>query len=253
MVEIIQKYMGTGLVMILFLLALIYLYIHEKRKPFRILLIYTPIIVLLFFFNPLFFKFFYGVVGDEIYFRICWLLPITVVIAYAIVMICDALKGKMKGCFALVAMVVVMVSGKLVYSSQLYSKAENIYHMPQAVVDICDAIEIEGREVVAAFPNELLLYVRQYSPLVCMPYGREVLLGRDNDYNELNQVMMSDEIEVEKLATLAKQYKCHYIVIPEERILLGDMSAYDYEVFERMHGYIIYKDLTMNFSLTLDM
>ncbi len=251
MAEIIQKYMGTGLMVIWFLLALIYLFIYEKRKPFRILLIYTPVIVLLFFFNPLFFKLFYSVVGDEIYFRLCWLLPVTVVIAYAIVLICDSLKGKIRWCFAITAMVVMMLSGKLVYSSQLYSKAENIYHVPQAVVDICDAIEIEGREVMAAFPNELLLYVRQYSPVVCMPYGREVLMGRDNDYNELNQVMMSEEIEVEKLATLAKQYMCHYIVIPEDRILLGDMEAYDYQVFGRMHGYTIYKDTTMNFSLTI--
>ena len=70
---------------------------------------------------------------------------------------------------------VLMISGKLVYSSPLFSRAENTYHIPQVVVDICDAIEVEGREVMAAFPDEFLLYVRQYSPVICMPYGRESL------------------------------------------------------------------------------
>ena len=246
MIEIFQKYMGTGLMLIWFIVALIYLFLHERRKNMRILFIYAPVIILLLFFNPLFYKFFYSMVGDEIYFRICWLLPVIVVVGYAAVLLYDSLRGRKRTSFLLIAIVLITVSGKLVYSSPLYSRAENIYHVPQAVVDICDAIEIEGREVRAAFPNEFLLYVRQYSPLVCMPYGRDVLQGY---YNELNAVIMADEIDVERLAALAKESVCHYVVLDAEKPLLGNMSDYDYEVFAEMHGYVINKDNTMNFSL----
>ena len=245
MVEIFQKYMGTGLMLIWFLLALVYLFLHEKRKPYRILLIYTPVIILLLFFNPLFYRIFEQAVGNEIYFRLGWLLPITVVIGYAVILICDSLKGRTKGIFAAVAVVVLLLSGKLVYSSPLFSRAENPYHVPQTVVDICDAIKVEGREVMAAFPDEFLLYVRQYSPLICMPYGREAF----SYYNELNGVLMSDEVDVEKLSGLAKQALCHYVILPEGKVLKQDMEMYSYELFDVIGGYEIYKDNTMYFGL----
>lgn len=245
MIEIFQKYMGTGLILVIFLAALIYLLINEKRKPMRILFVYVPIIILLIYFNPLFFRFFYGMVEEEIYFRICWLLPIAMVIAYTVVCVCEKMSGLKRVCFASTAVMIVMVSGKLVYSSPLYSLAENCYHVPQKVVDICDAIRLDGREVMAAFPDEFLLYTRQYSPFVCMPYGREALQGV---YNELRNVIMSEEIEVDRLAELAKAYACHYVIFPEDRILVGEMEDYEYELFDTMHGYLIYKDTTMNFN-----
>ena len=245
MVEIFQKYMGTGLMLIWFLLALVYLYLHEKRKSFRILLIYAPVILLLAFFNPIFYRLFEKLVGNEIYFRLVWLLPVTVVIGYAAVLVCAALKGRAKGVFAIAAIAVLMISGKLVYTNPLFSRAENPYHVPQAVVDICDAIEVEGREVMAAFPQEFLLYVRQYSPLVCMPYGREVF----NYHDELYGVIMSDEPDVEKLAALAKQDLCHYVILEAGKVSQAEMEQYSYELFDVIGGYDIYKDNTMYFGL----
>ena len=56
--------------------------------------------------------------------------------------------------------VLVMLSGSFIYSNEFFNRAENLYHVPQSVVDICDAIEVEGREVMAVFPAELLQYVR---------------------------------------------------------------------------------------------
>ncbi|MBQ7954573.1 MAG: hypothetical protein IJ282_02365 [Lachnospiraceae bacterium] len=245
MTAIFQKFAGSGFILILFVLALIYLFFCEKRKSRRIMLVYVPAIVLLFFFNPLFFKLFYNLVGDEIYFRIIWLMPVTVVMGYTVVHIAERLQGKKRIGFAFVAVLILMLSGKLVYSSPLYSKAENQYHMPQAVVDICDAIEIEGREVMAAFPPEFLLYVRQYSPVVCMPYGRDAVMGI---YSEFEILMYEEEIEVEKLAQLAKESLCHYVILSEEKVLIGDMEDYDYEVYDTMHGYVIYRDKTMNYD-----
>ena len=131
------------------------------------------------------------------------------------------------------------------YTNPLYTPAENHYHVPQFVVDICDAIEIEGREVMAAFPDEFLLYVRQYSPVVCMPYGREAYTG---SYNELNLLIMSDEINVEQLSSLSKAAFCHYIILEEGKIFRGNMSDYGYELFDRLHGYEIYKDTTRDFN-----
>lgn len=246
MLEIFVKYMGVGLITIEFLAAVCYLFLQEKSRPRRILFVYAPIIMLLLFFNPLFFQIFAFAAEEEIYFRMMWLLPVGIVIAYTVVSVCLSLRGKSKVVFGVVAALLIGVTGKLVYSSPLYSVAENQYHMPQAVVDICDAIEIPGREVMAAFPDEFILYVRQYSPLVCMPYGRETLMTY---YHEMDALINSEEINAAELAEMAKRYFCHYVILSEETILHGEMTDYDYVVFDRMHGYVIYKDTTMNFSL----
>lgn len=237
-IKVFQRYMGTGFVMIWFLAALIYLLINEKHKPKRIVLVYMPVIMLLLYFNPLFASTFCRLVGSEIYFRICWLMPIIVVISYAAVCICGRLAGKKQLLFAAASAVLIAVSGKLVYSNPLYSRAENIYHVPDSVVDICDAIVVPGREVMAVFPSEMLLYVRQYSPVVCMPYGRDAFLY----YTQLYYAMEWGAVDLEVVVPLLRERECHYIILREDREILGDPRDFSWEIFGQTDGYIIYRD-----------
>ncbi|MCM1568169.1 MAG: hypothetical protein NC081_01830 [Roseburia sp.] len=244
--EIFHRYMGTGLITIWFLTALVYLLFREKRKHVRILFLYVPVIILLLFFHPVFIEIFYRLAGDEIYFRICWLLPVTVVIAYGIVVAYGNLAGSKRKVFAVFSTVLLAVSGTLVYSSPLFTRAENIYHVPQTVVDICDSIVIPGREVRAVFPSEFLLYVRQYSPVVCMPYGRGSLQGY---YDELEVLLNQEVIDVSRMVELSREKECHYIILSQEKTLDEEISDYHYEEFGRIDGYVIYKDVTMNFDV----
>lgn len=238
-IRIFQKYMGTGFVMIWFVAALIYLLVNEKQRSKRIVLVYMPIIMLALYFNPLFASVFCGIVGSEIYFRICWLMPVIVVIAYAAVSICSRLTGKRQLLFAAAVIALTALSGKSVYSNPLYSRAENIYHVPDSVVHLCDAIVVPGREVMAVFPSELLLYVRQYSPVVCMPYGRDALMGY---YIEFYDVMEREKIDLEELVPLAREKQCHYIVLREEKEILGNPRDFGWEIFGQIDGYVIYRD-----------
>lgn len=242
LVQVFQKYMGTGVIVIWFLAALVYLFLNEKQRPKRIFFVYMPVIVLVLYFNPLFAAIFFTAVGSEIYYRIWWLIPVIIVIAYSSVTICERLKGRAKGIFALLALILIAVSGKLVYSSPSYGKAENCYHVPDAVVDICDAIVVPGREVKAAFPIELLFYVRQYSPKVCMPYGRAEV---DGVYNEFLDAMKEEEIELGEVTEYANQTQCHYLIFNEEKKLLGVPQKFNLEFFERIDGYVIYRNLNI--------
>lgn len=241
-----REYMGTGLIVILFLCALLYLFLKETRKPVRILFIYVPVLLLLVFFNPLVAKVIDVVADDEIYYRILWLVPITVVLAYTVAHIYNSLSGRKKSIFAIVAIIIVMISGSYIYSNPYFHKAENIYHVPQSVVEICESIEVEGREVQAVFPEELLQYVRQYSPVVCMPYGREQLVDRWNYYHELYQAMEADEIDAEQITELAREYWTVYIILPQEKKINGNMEEYEFELFDTVEGYVIYKDATVD-------
>ncbi|MCM1191815.1 MAG: hypothetical protein NC123_10075 [Butyrivibrio sp.] len=238
-IAIFQRYMGAGFVVLWFMAALIYLFVNEKEKPKRIVLVYMPIIMLALYFNPLFASAFCKIVGSEIYFRVCWLMPVIVVIAYAAVCIFRRLTGKKQLLFAAAVMALIALSGKPVYSNPLYSRAENSYHVPDSVVHICDAIVVPGREVMAAFPSELLLYVRQYSPMVCMPYGREVIMGYSNLFYE---TMEQETVALEELVPLAREKQCHYIILGEEKEILGNPREFGWELFGQTDGYIIYRD-----------
>lgn len=244
-VSLFREYMGTGLVVIWFLVCLVYLFLKEERKPFRILFVYMPAVLLLLFFNPLFSNAAARYMGDEIYYRILWLLPVTAVIGYTCVTVAGKLSGTRKRLFPLCTVLLVMVSGRYIYSNGFFGRAENLYHVPDSVVHICDAIELPGREVTAVFPLELVQYVRQYSPVVCMPYGREMLVDSWAEWiswTELCTAMEADTVDAKELGRLAREEGCVYIILSEEKPLRGKLQDAGYEYFDSMDGYRIYKD-----------
>ncbi|GFH96315.1 hypothetical protein IMSAGC003_02870 [Lachnospiraceae bacterium] len=240
--ELFQGFMGTGLIMGWYLLALVYLWFVEKDRRRRVLLVYAPLAVLALYFNPLFARLVYGAVGDEIYYRILWLLPVTIVVAYATADLYGRLRGRKKYGFAVLSAVLVMISGSCIYASPHFHKAENLYHMPQAVVDICDAIQVEGREVMAVFPKEMLSFVRQYTPLVCMPYGREMLVERWQADNPLYDAMEAPVLDLDVILPLAKTYSSHFVILPEGKKTTGHAEDYGFVLVNRMDGYVIYQD-----------
>lgn len=246
-VVLFREYMGTGLIVIWYMTCLAYLWICEERRHIRILFLYTPVILLLFYFNPVFARLVYGVVGEEIYYRILWLFPMTVVIAYTCAHIYGRLARREAGerkadLFALCAAGLIGISGSFIYSSPSFSKAENLYHVPDSVVSICDAIRVPGREVMAAFPLELVSYVRQYSPVVCMPYGREMTVERWIFRSPLSDVMEEEVIDTEKLVRLAREAQCHFCILREDRKTTKPPQEFGWEVFGRMNGYVVYRD-----------
>lgn len=249
LLNLFHEYMGTGLITVWFLLSVIYLFVCEKRKEIRVMFVYIPVFLLIIFFNPLFAGIVYSVLEDEIYYRLLWLLPVTVVTAYTIADIYGRLSGKKRLWFIGLAAVLVIVSGSFIYTDPHFHRAENIYHMPESVVDICDAIEVEGREVTAVFPVELLQYVRQYSGTVCMPYGREITVDRWDNSNDLYDIMESDVIDAEALASEARNQGCVYIVLREDKKIAGSLTAHDFDVFGKTDGYIIYIDVLADLSI----
>ncbi len=254
-----REYMGTGLIVIWYLIALIYLWVREKRKEIRVLFLYMPVFLLLLYFNPLFARLVYRMAEGEIYYRILWLLPVTAVIAYACVRAGGQIaarrasgeslfpgRSRLAGAlFSLCAAAIIAVSGSFIYSSPLFSPAENLCHVPDSVIAICERINVPGREVMAVFPLELVQYVRQYSPVTCMPYGREMTVDRWNRYSPLVDAMEQEVIELERLVPLVREASCHYCILPGDRKIVGDPETYGWIRLGETHGYVIYRDPAM--------
>lgn len=241
--QMLQLYFGNGSLMLLFAVALVYLWAKEKNKSFKILLIYFSLgLLVLFFFTPL--LLFVQKIGEgEIYYRLLWLLPIGIVIPYAVAKFASAWKKKwLKYTVVTLVCVYVAIGGNCVYNAPQLSKAQNAYQIPQEVIDICDAIVVEGREVKAVFPHELLQYVRQYSAFVVLTYGYDSIVERWGLNHPLEEEMRKEVSDSVVLASLARETHTHYIVLHKHHQVKGDLEEQEFKLFFTTENYVVYLD-----------
>lgn len=250
-----REYIGRGFIIAVYLCALVYLFVTEKRKERRILFVYMPLTVLIIFFNPLTARFFAGSTDENIYFRILWLLPVTVTLADFFTEIFLRFKGRARIAVLAAEVLLIVLGGRLMYTDDgrldnHYELAQNEYHVPQTVVDICDGMIVPGREIVAAFPKELFLYVRQYTPYVVMPYGwDDVKKAGYGATVPLRGYIENGGATAQELAGLGHEAQCHYLVVPEENRPEGDMAECGFTEVSNIDGYIIYKSELQYFGL----
>ena len=239
-----KQYSGQGMIVALFIVSLAYLWFVEKEK--RNMLVYLPISILVFFFCPIVVMVMEKLGEEEVFWRMLWSIPMLTVIAYAIIRFLRKTEGIKRYLMIVTALVVIMVSGNYLYDNPGFVKAENAEHIPEKVIELCDAVIVEGREVRAAFPSEFLMYVTQYTPLVHMPYGREMFLkleGAGNYWNDLHTLLeFEEEIDAQKLSELLRVQGCHYVILREDKLLSGALEDYDWAEYYVTEGYVVYID-----------
>ena len=240
-----QKYVGTGMIVALFLIAVLYLIFTEKEKTKKIILVVLPLAIMALFAFPLFAWIIYRCMDEEVYYRFLWLVPVSTVISYAGVKAVLRLNGiKRVVAFAFMC-VIIMLCGDYVYDNEYFSVAENPYHVPDTVAEICDEIKVEGQRVHAVFPLEMLQYVRQYEHLVFMPYGREMIVGRWNFYNEVHEVYEKGApdgvVRADVLSDIARANSLQYIIWNNSRYMEGSLEDYGYVLKNQIDGYSIYE------------
>lgn len=247
--EIFKSYNGTGYYSILFIICLIYLWFVEEDKRIKALLVYTPTIIQALFFVPYFYMA-YSLL-DETYYRILWMLPMTVVIAYAG---CKLIGVHTKIGLALLSVILVM-SGTYVYKSQYITKAENEYHLPQEAIEVCDMIKPEpGKERVwAAVPTDLVHFVRQYTTTIQLAFGRDRMVAAWDAWlwytpNELYDLYIQPTMDLQQLSDISTDMYCNYVVLEKTKELIGGEPA-DFELMkigETQH-YDVYRNLRVDF------
>ena len=242
-----EKYEGTGAHIILFLTALIFLFIIWSRKKNKTdyYLIFYSLGALVIYVCPLsayvITKF--GI-GKDVYWRMFWLFPVTLLIAY----ICTLGVGEAKGNLAKAAAVLgcgvlIMISGQNMYRDDIYAASENTAHIPQAAIDVSAVLEEDAAEnnktfIKGVFDNGLVPYIRQYDGNIKMSYGRNVT--EQNEKSDIYDVVRSEETTAKTLIKTCLEDGCNYIIFNEDnRYHKGLLEAGAWEI-TRIDGYIIY-------------
>lgn len=242
-VVIFQNYAGYHQNKFLFgiyLFFLLYLWLVEKDKRIRAVLACAPTLLIIAFFCPLFRKAFVRLFEDaETYYRLLWLLQMSMVSAYGAVKLC----GRHRKLMLAIMSIAVVACGSFVYSSEHISKAENMYHLPQEAVEVAELIDPEKGRVMALVPADLVYYIRQYSTRINMPYGREMLIARWDYYNDMYEAMeKAESIETPSFVELTRSYGCNYVVLPKERKVQEPLDDYGYVLYAQTDKYLIYQD-----------
>lgn len=240
--SVFRAYCGNSLYPVLFCVALVILLVTEKSRKIRLVLLYPSLFVTVLFFLPPF-KWLMDFLDEGTYYRILWLLPMTVVIAYAGI----RLAGKhYRIGFAALALLFIL-TGNYVYHSPFITKAQNRYHIPDVVVAICNEMlpKEDEERVWAVFPEELIYFVRQYSSKVQMPYGREMLEAQwewNWDTHPIYRIMREDPIDIEALAPLLTEYHVQYLVLNRSVAVEGEPEENGLEKITTVEAYDVYRN-----------
>ncbi|MBO5485205.1 MAG: hypothetical protein J5979_08370 [Lachnospiraceae bacterium] len=241
---IFKLYTGLKFLFVLTLAAFVYLLITEKNKNFRILFVHAPVLILLLFLFPVSRKLFVAAGLDgATYYRVLWTIPMGMITAYG----ACSFFAKHRRIGLVVTSVLIVLCGKYVYDSDYISKAENLYHIPDTVIRICELIHPddadENLQVMVVVPEELTYYIRQYDSDIRMPYGREMIEGQWDYYNVVHAAMEETEvIDLEALIAACREEYCQYIVLSPVRKIEGDPAELGLTLLAEIDGYRVYLD-----------
>ena len=139
----------NGLYISLFIFALLYLFIHlrEKNKSIKTFLEIYPIVILLIIWNPLFTKILINFIGETVYWRVYWLLPIGFLLAYVFTRMIFKLEERYQKALASLAIfIIIFMSGEFIYTSKWFKKVDNYFKVPDHVLEMIFIISEDDEE-----------------------------------------------------------------------------------------------------------
>ena len=186
---------------------------------------------------------FMKLLGENVYWRILWLILIAVLIPYGCLS-ADRSSERLAAAGAfLIGMAVIVLCGTPLFKSEEFQASTNDYKIPQNVVAVCDLLP---GNVHALVSNRLMPYIRLYDPSITLEFGRNALAYNGIENPSGNQILYAEaqkeEIDVPALAPLAKEEGCTFLVFSNSRTYSDDWEAYGYKEYGHTDEFTIFVD-----------
>ena len=227
----------------LLLIVLVFIFWKEKDDMRRLLLGVLPLLFLFIYWCPLTGMLFMKLLGENVYWRLLWLILLAVLIPYGFCLVISKLKGWMRQVVFLVGVAVIVLCGTPLLKSEEFQTSTNIYKIPQNVVAVCDLLP---GNVHALVSNRLMPYIRLYDPSITLEFVRNALAYNGIENPTGNQILYAEaqkeEIDVPALAPLAKEEGCTFLVFSNSRTYSDDWEAYGYKEYGHTDEFTIFVD-----------
>lgn len=243
-IEDVYLYNNRSFLIPLFLAAMLFLWVTEKDRKLRVVLLYLVAAIGVIFLCPV-----YAWVGmkidADVYYRVLWSLPMGILVCYSVVRLMSRFRTLLsKALVFVIAILVIVMNGDLVYTNSFHIKSVNAYHIPQQVIDVADALKLDNYKPIAVLPAELLPFFRQYTADVFTPYGRNILEPAWTFQNDLYDAMEGNRTayDVAEVARCARDQNCAFVVLSCAKQMNGSMEEQGYFLYKFVQGYFIYMD-----------
>lgn len=244
-----EKFWGEGYYWMLLAIGLAGLFLFSRReKNRRVLALYSLLIGGLFF-CPLSGRLISWCIGSEVYWRVLWVLPYSIVIALAGTELWRLWKKPYYQIpLAALLVVLLLISGKNLYLGGAYEVTANSRKVPRATEEICDIINAqkeEGEVIRLAATNAVATYVRVYDASIEMPYSRDGRGCQNRFSKRLYEQMMSNSPDLETEVALARQGQWKYLIHWSlDASVVEWFEAAGYTCLGQVEDYFILKDVS---------
>lgn len=238
-----KNYGGSSMMTMLVIAAVVYLWVTEEKKEIRQLFVYLITGLAVLFFFPLFaYAAMHFFLDSGVYYRLLWLIPMGTIVSYAAARAVSQIEIRRKRIVVgMLLALLLMQGGSLIYANPMVTKAENPYHLPRSVISVADVMHVEGRDVKAVVPAEMLQFIRQYDASIHLAYGRDALVeGWSN--NPLYEAMEANPVRSYAITDYGKQQGVEYIVLRTGTPIVGTqpISHYEFSYLTTIDHYDIY-------------
>lgn len=245
-----ENYLFFGL----FLLSIIYIFSTEENKKVRDFFVVYSIFVLAIIWNPICIYIFNKMINIGSMYRLYYMLPTYISIAYAGTKIIEKNKKTLGKLFAtILTVLVIILCGNCIFNESTTIKVSNYYKLPDESVEVAYAIskDTETTYKKAIVPYGMSSHIRQICADIELYYTRVVFNPKDENGNSLPHdsddasnyppVKNHNEGNVEYIVNLCKKSNINYVVFPKATLLTDKMENYNFSVYKETNEHIIYR------------
>jgi hypothetical protein len=203
-----HQYFNGNVLLILAVIALLY---WSRKNINRTRYIACVGILLMLLLNNLCFRLVVKIGETETFYRVLWMLPVTILAAYLIIEMCGKLSGWKRA-------VLIVTTGYLVMAyavpnwNNWIKLPSNVYQLEDEVIAIADLIEDHsgGARVNIIDDYSVSLYIREYDDNLCEPGGEDYIL---------RQIIYENCVDYtkEEIVDAAWEAWIDYIILPKTR------------------------------------
>lgn len=242
-----KMYWNEGFYQYLLLLSVIYLLLCKRKKagtrqalPFLFSMLFV-------FFCPFTAAVIRICIGESVYWRVLWLIPLIPIIALGATEFIKDRKSKLVQAVLLLLFAgVIAVSGKSVMQAGNYIRLANHQKVPNEVAAVCAIMQQKAADedlirIRVASDDYISAYVRVYDPTILMPYGRWAKGALDYKADSLYKHINSEEPDYDKIGKRGRQTHCNFLVLPETSVDPHEtLSSYGFEEIGTAGSYTVY-------------
>lgn len=239
----VSAYIGGSGIIWFYLISVIYILIADKHK--RKSVIYPTLILMLIVVNPISYQYIWKRLLETTYWRTLWMIPIIIIIAYAMVSIILTAKNYIiKGVMVIAFVAIICFCGDNMYRYDVnFDNSANAYKLPGEVIEVADILLEQENEPRVIVQSGLYEYIRQYSSSIKLMYGRDVdgyIDYASSSAYMVNGAMHNSYPVISTIKEYGKGYK--YIVLKSTQ-KFDDKLAEDngFSLITETQNYKIYK------------